>query len=79
MRAITWTGKLKVSSFTRSAWPLAANWSISSSTTVRTRLSSQRSSIFERKAGETRARCIRCSGSSICRMVRPITAPTTPS
>ena len=34
---------------------------------------------LERKVGATSARCMRCSGSSICRMVRPITIPITPS
>jgi hypothetical protein len=79
IRAITWTGKLKVSSRTRSAEPRALKPSISSSTTVVTSPDSHRSSTLVRKVGDTRARWSRCSGSSICRMVRPMTAPMIPS
>ena len=53
------------------------NESISSLTTTATSSSSQRASTLERKLVDTRAREIRCSGSSICSMVRPITLPMT--
>ena len=76
---MTWTGKLKVSSWTRSAVPAPAKPSMSSLTTRWTRSPSHCSSTLERNVGDTRARCSRCSGSSICRMVRPITAPMIPS
>ncbi len=79
MRAITCTGKLKVTERTRSVRPSSMKVSISSLTTRATRSSSQRSSILERKLDATRVRMLRCSGSSICRMVRPITMPITSS
>ena len=74
---MTCAGKLKVTSRTRSARPRPMNESISSLTTTATSSSSQRASTLERKLVDTRAREIRCSGSSICRMVRPITLPMT--
>ena len=76
---MTCTGKLNVTSRTRSDRPRSANESISSFTTSATSSSSHRSSILERKLPATSARTLRCSGSSIWRMVRPITIPITPS
>ncbi len=74
---MTCTGKLKVKERTRSVRPRSANESISSFTTTATSCSSQRSSILERKLEATRARMTRCSGSFICKMVRPITTSVT--
>ena len=48
-------------------------------TTTATSSSSQRASILERKLEATRSRTFLCSGSSIWRMVRPITIPMTSS
>ena len=74
---MTCTGKLKVTDRTRSVCPSSMKPSINSLTTRETRSSSQRSSILDRKLEATRARMTRCSGSSISKMVRPITMPIT--
>ncbi len=68
MRAMTRTGNTNVRRRTRSACPTVTISSSSSSTTRRTRSSRQRASSFGRNAGAIRARCARCSGSSMAIM-----------
>ena len=60
---------------TRSAWPSATKRSISSSMIGPMNSGSQRASAFSRKAWATRLRCLRCSGSSMPRIMWPITMP----
>ena len=74
---MTCTGKLKVTERTRSVRPCSMKESTRSLTTTATSSSSQRASILERKLEATRSRTFLCSGSSISRMVRPITMPMT--
>ena len=72
---MTRTGNSKVSWRTSSASPSAAKRSISSSTMGAMNSGSQRASDFSRKACATRLRWVRCSGSSMPRIMWPITIP----
>ena len=77
MLAITFTGNGSVSSRTRSASPRSTNASMHSSMIGATASTSQRSIAFRLKACCTSARYVWCSGSSISRIVWPMTAPMT--
>ena len=72
---MTRTGNSKVSWRTRSASPSATKRSICSSMIGAMNSGSQRASDFSRNACATRLRWLRCSGSSIPRIMWPMTMP----
>ena len=72
---MTRTGNSKVSSRTRSASPRSMKRSISSLQIGAMSSGSQRASDRSRKASATRLRFWRCSGSSIPRIMWPMTMP----
>jgi hypothetical protein len=76
-RAITLTGNGNVSSRTSSAEPRSMTASRCSSTIGRTASFSQRSIVLRLNACCTSPRYVWCSGSSISRMVWPMTSPIT--